>query len=118
MEKIVISLLAFSLVISPVALASNPKLSESQRKELTLFSMKAMGLKVSISDVKKALPANEVNELIATGINLNDHLCAKVLEVRPLKMKSRYEVKCTSYRGGTSTKHYIIDALNGVAFVP
>jgi hypothetical protein len=118
MKRILISLFAFSLPVSPVALASSPKLNESQRKELTLFSMKAMGLNVEIKDVKKVLSPIEVNELVATGINLNDHLCAEVIEVRPLKMKSRYEAKCIAYRGGTATKHYIIDALKGVAFVP
>ena len=99
-------------------LAQAASLSDTQKKELTLFGMKAMGLNVGIGHVKKVLPDPEVNEMVATGLNLNGHLCAELITVRPLKVESTYEATCIAYRGGSSKKSYIIDALKGVAFVP
>ena len=93
-------------------------LSDVQNKELTLFGMKAMGLNVGIAQVKKVLSTPEVHEMVATGLNLNGHLCAELVDVRPLKVKSTYEATCVAYRGGTAKKQYVIDALKGVAFVP
>ena len=99
-------------------LAHAELLSDTQKKELTLFGMKAMGLNVGIGQVKKVLSVLEVNKMVATGLNLNGHLCAELIEIRPLKVKSTYEATCIAYRGGSSKKSYIIDALKGVAFVP
>jgi len=92
--------------------------SDIQKKELTLFGMKAMGLNVDISGVKKVLSTSEVNQMVATGLNLNGHLCAELVAIRPLKVRSTYEATCIAYRGGSAQKSYIIDALKGVAFVP
>ena len=45
------------------------------------------------------------------SINLNGHLCAKVLEIRPLAVKNdMYEVTCIEYRSGSKTKVYHMDA--------
>ena len=93
-------------------------LSDTQKKELTLFGMKAMGLNVGIEQVKKVLPTPEVNKMVATGLNSNGHLCAELISILPLKVTSTYEATCIAYRGGSSKKSYIIDALKGVAFVP
>lgn len=110
-----IFILGFFLI--PSLVQAGP-LSDTQKKELTLFGMKAMGLNVGIGHVKKVLSVPEVNEMVATGLNLNGHLCAELIAVRPLKVKSTYEATCIAYRGGSSKKFYIIDALKGVAFVP
>jgi len=93
-------------------------LSDTQKKELTLFGIKAMGLNVGIAQVKNVLSTPEVNEMVATGLNLNGHLCAELILILPLKVKSTYEATCIAYRGGSAKKSYIIDALKGVAFVP
>ncbi len=100
------------------SLAQAGTLSNTEKKELTLFGMKAMGLNVGIESIKKVLSIPEVNKMVATGLNLNGHLCAELVAVRPLKVKSTYEATCIAYRGGSSKKAYIIDALKGVAFVP
>ena len=110
-----ILILGFFLIPSLVQAGS---LSDMQKKELTLFGMKAMGLNVGIGQVKKVLSVSEVNKMVATGLNLNSHLCAELIAVRLLKVKSTYEATCIAYRGGSAKKSYIIDALKGIAFVP
>ena len=54
--------------------------------------------------------------MIATGLNGNGLLCASIREIRALRLPGKYEVTCVAYRGGSGTKTYVIDALNGVAF--
>lgn len=80
--------------------------------------MKAMGLNVGLGQVKKVLSTSEVNKMVATGLNLNGHLCAELISILPLKVKSTYEVACIAYRGGSSKKSYIIDSLKEFCFLP
>lgn len=117
MKKFHIIGLLVGLLISATSLYAET-LSNDQKKELTLFGMKAMGLNVGMAQVKKVVSTAEVHELVATGLNLNGHLCAELVDVRPLKVRSTYEATCVAYRGGTAKKQYVIDALKGVAFVP
>jgi len=63
-----------------------------------------------------AYTEQELKELIATMINLNGDLCAKVTEVHPLQQPNIYEVTCIEYRGGTGTVRYIFDAVKRTAF--
>lgn len=91
-------------------------LTIDQKKELTFFGMKSIGLGVSISDLKNHLSMPEVYEVVATGLNVNQLLCAELIDVRPLEIKSKYEASCIVFRGGNSKKEYIIDAMKGVAF--
>lgn len=68
---------------------------------------------VSLAPAKK----QEYGEMIATAINLNGHLCAKVTRVQPLKVNdSTFEVTCIEYRGGSGTVRYIVNTDTGVAF--
>ncbi len=107
------------VLVFPIAsFAAGKNLSTLQKKELTFFGLKAFGLASDISAVKKNLPLPDIEKLVATGINLNGHLCARIVEIRPLKVKSTYEIACIAYRGGKAQKLYIIDALKGVAFTP
>jgi len=64
------------------------------------------------------LPSKQESaEAIATVINLNGHLCARVTNVAPLKVSgSAYEVTCIEYRGGTGKVRYVVNADTGVAF--
>lgn len=105
------------LTISSASFAET-SLSDYQKKELIVFGMQAMGIDKGIPDVKKVLSTSEVYEIVATGINLNGFLCAELLDIRPLKMQSKYEASCIAYRGGSSRKTYIINSLEGVAFEP
>ncbi len=57
-----------------------------------------------------------LKEMIALMINLKDDLCAKVLDVRPLRLKDTYEVTCIEYRGGSGTVRYIFNARTGAAY--
>lgn len=114
--KIIKVIIVLSLLFSSVVYANS--LTDIQKKELTLFGMKAMGMNVDIANIKKVLSVDEVNEMVATGLNFNGHLCAKLTAIKPLRVKSTYEATCIAYEGGSSKKHYIIDALKGVAFVP
>ena len=109
--------LVYGLLFSATSLYAET-LSDIHKKELTLFGMKAMNLNVDMAQVKKVLTTQEVHKMIKTGLNLNGHLCAELVEIRPLKVESTYEATCVAYRDGTAKKQYIIDALNGVAFVP
>jgi len=63
-------------------------------------------------------PAQRMNgEAIATVINLNGLLCARVTNVRPLKVRDDvFEVTCIEYRGGTGTVRYIVNTETGIAF--
>jgi len=54
-----------------------------------------------------------VKETTALIINVSGYLCAKVVDIRPLTLKDRFEVTCIEYRGGSSTKTYIYDAVSG-----
>lgn len=105
------------LGVLPV-IGSAADLTTEQKKELTVFGMKAMGMNVGIGDVKNVLSASEIEEMVATGLNMNGHLCAQISDIRPLKIKSTYEVTCVAYRGGSAEKNFIVDALKGVAFAP
>lgn len=68
---------------------------------------------VGLDPVKK----QEYGEMIATAINLNGHLCAKVTRVQPLKVNdSTFEVTCIEYRGGSGTVRYIVNTDTGVAY--
>jgi hypothetical protein len=94
------------------------ELSIQQKKELTVFSGRAMGTQVGVGDVKEVLSRSDIEHLVATGINLNGHLCAQIVDIRPLKVSGAYEVSCIAYRGGSAKKSYVLDALKGVAFEP
>lgn len=100
------------------AAASADELSNQQKTELMVFGMKAMGLNVGMADVKKVLSIPEIEHMVATGLNLNGFLCAKVVNIHQLKIDSTYECRCIAYRNGTAEKTYIIDALKGTAFEP
>jgi len=108
---------AFLIGLLP-AVVSAAELTTQQKKELIVFGMRAMGLKVGIGHVKKILSRPEIETMVATGLNLNSHLCAEITDIRPLKVKATYEVTCIAYRGGSAKKAYIVDSLKGVAFVP
>ncbi len=58
----------------------------------------------------------ELEEMIAFVINVNGGLCAKVVQVNPLKLEDTYEVRCIEYRGGTGTVEYILNAREGKVF--
>ena len=106
----VLAALATLAVASPAA-----KLTESQKKEVAAFAMRAMGHAVSASQLKKTPSNKEATDLAATGLNLNSHLCAQVTEIRPLKVRGGYEVTCIANRGGSAKKSYVIDANTGKA---
>ena len=113
------TVLAFFMMYAggPVTAQSVDQLTLQQEKELTVFGIKGgLNMDVSVDEIKNRLPKADLEELIATGINGNSFLCATVLEVRPLTLKSKYEVTCIAYRGGSGRKTYVIDALNGIAF--
>lgn len=117
MIKLKKCLLTILLSLFPIV-ASAADLTTDQKKELTVFGLKAMGIDVGVSGVKEKLSGPEIEEMVATGLNLNGHLCAKITDICPLGVGGAYEVTCVAYRGGTATKSYVVDALNGVAFVP
>ncbi len=58
----------------------------------------------------------EIDEQIATVINVNGFLCARVISVRPLEMKNIYEVRCVEYRNGSGTVDYIMNAATGIVY--
>ena len=61
----------------------------------------------------------KARELAALMLNMNGLLCAKVVEIRPLKVRKEiHEVRCVEYRGGTGQKTYILDSNTGQAWRP
>lgn len=109
-----VALAAAVLGLSPAS--EPPSLTEDQRRELTLFGIKAMGLNAGLGDIKDTPSNTEIVELIEVGLNLNGHLCAGLVSVRPLELDHTYEAVCVAYRGGSARKSYVIRALEGIAF--
>lgn len=61
----------------------------------------------------------KAGELAATMINLNGHLCAQVVGIRPLKVRAEvHEVTCIEYRGGSGQKVYMLDSTKGTVWLP
>lgn len=90
-------------------------LTTQHKKDLTVFGLRSMGMNAGLGDVKKVLSEAEVKELVLAGINLNGHLCAEILDIRPLEIAGAYEVSCIAYRGGSAKKAYLLEALEGIA---
>ena len=81
--------------------------------------MKALGVNASSRDFKSLLSDHDFRQMIQTGLNLSDLLCARLQRVARRSVGSgRYEVTCVAYHGGSSTKTYIVDSAEGVAFEP
>lgn len=60
----------------------------------------------------------DVKEQLATIINLNGLLCAKVLDVKHIEdLPNVYEVNCIEYGGRSETKNYILDVVKGIAVI-
>ena len=59
---------------------------------------------------------SDSNEQVATILNLNGLLCARVVEMRLLPLGKMYEVTCIAYRGGSATKSYVLNMEDGSAF--
>ena len=55
----------------------------------------------------QSMSREELKAMMATFINLHGFLCAKVVEVIPLKLKDTYEVTCIEYRDGERTVDYL-----------
>lgn len=81
-------------------------------KKILLFAI-FMSL---FSTTAQALSKEEVDEGLATLINLKGYLCAKVVNVRPLSQTNIYEVKCIEYRGGQGTVDYIVKVDEGIVY--
>lgn len=108
--RALLSAVALPAVADPAA-----HLSSSHRVELTLFGMKAMGLPVSAKDLKNIPSPKDTEKMAATGLNLNGHLCASIVSIRPLRVPGGFEVTCVAYRGGNARKSYVVDARAGKA---
>lgn len=65
---------------------------------------------------KAGMDRSELQAVTATMLNLNGHLCAQIVNMRPLQVgKDKYEVTCIEYRGGSGTVRYIFNAATGIA---
>lgn len=69
-----------------------------------------------VEPVEPDISRSEMDEVIATMLNLGGHLCARVVSVTPLRLKDTYEVTCIEYRGGNGRVTYIFEATSGNAF--
>ena len=63
-----------------------------------------------------AMSEQELKEVMAAMLNLDGHLCARVVEIRALQIRNQYEVQCIEYRGGSGQVRYIFDASTGKGF--
>ncbi|MDP1652389.1 MAG: hypothetical protein Q8L56_06675 [Rhodocyclaceae bacterium] len=108
----------FAAAFAVVTTSYAAELSTQNKKELSVFGMRAMGARVGVGDVKNVLTRPEIEKLVQAGLNLNGHLCAQITDIRPLRISGTYEVTCVAYQGGSAKKTYVLEALKGVAFVP
>jgi hypothetical protein len=76
----------FAGVFAIAAVSNAAELSAQHRKELSVFGMRAMGLKVGVGDVKNVPSRSEIEQVVAVGLNANGHLCAQIVEIRPLRL--------------------------------
>lgn len=72
-------------------------------------------LVLSATSVSAATDA-ELKEMTATLLNLGGHLCARVVDIRGLRIENQFEVTCIQYRGGSGQVRYIFNARTGKAF--
>lgn len=94
-------------------------LSTQNKKELTVFGLRAMGINAGVIDVKEVLLRSEIEKLVQAGLNLQGRLCAKITNIRPLlkvETKGSYAVTCVTYRDGTAKESYYLEALEGVSY--
>ena len=59
--------------------------------------------------------SQDLKEKMATVINLNGQLCARVESIRPAGEKDMYNVECIRYRDGTGKATYLVNARTGQA---
>lgn len=79
------------------------------RVPITLFALLATTPAIAATDA-------ELKEVMATFLNVDGHLCARAVDIRPLKLENQYEVTCIEYRGGSRTVRYIFNAKTGKGF--
>jgi hypothetical protein len=60
--------------------------------------------KVTSNQVRSSSTPSEAKEMMATVINLNGHLCAKVIDI--VVYETGYVTECVLYRGGSSRQKY------------
>ena len=112
------SILLFVL-LSGVSLSCYPEnLGLDDKKNLLLFGMRAMGVGVTLGEIKNIPQTKELKKVIQAGINLNGHLCANIVSIAKLRVTGAYEVSCIAYQGGSATKVYVVDTNKGIAFEP
>ena len=117
MRCFLVILSAVLLLVGAATAQTVDDLSIDQRKELTVFAIRGgLGILMGPNDVKDVPSGSDLETMIATGLNGNGLLCASIREIWALRLPGKYEVTCVAYRGGSGTKTYVIDALNGVAF--
>ncbi len=68
------------------------------------------------STTTSSYQTKDAEEQMATMLNLNGLLCAKITSIRPLVLDKKYEVTCIEYRGGSATVTYIYNGKTGKAF--
>jgi hypothetical protein len=58
----------------------------------------------------------QAKDAVAGLINLNGHLCADIVDVKPLQVRDNvFEVTCIEYRGGSGRVRYLVDGQKGLA---
>lgn len=80
-------------------------------KDLSLNT--AYNIPIEIRNEIEKYNTYDSKESIATIINLNNYLCAKVIYIEALPQKNMYKVKCQEYRDGTGRVEYVIDSKSG-----
>ncbi len=93
--------------------AHSKELSIEQKKELTVFFGRSMGLQTNVNDIKDVPSEDDLNQLIQSGINLNSFLCAKITDIKPQTSSKKYVITCITFENGSEQKRYVVDALNG-----
>ena len=96
--------LFFAVLLTAITTSYAADLSIQNKKELSVFGMRAMGMKVDVSDIKKLLSRSEIDQVVQAGLNMNGYLCAQITDIRPLKIAGTYEISCIAYRGGSAKK--------------
>lgn len=86
--------------------------SENQKSEQHLQVQKE-------DAVPNQIDGEKAKVLAASMANMNGHLCAEVVEIRPLKVRPEiHEIVCIEYRGGTGRKMYLLDTKKGTVWIP
>ena len=74
--------------------------------------MKKIILLLTLAMAPQVQAASQLEDMLATMVNLNGHLCADVTRMY-MEGGDTYRIICSRYRSGSGESEYIVNMLSG-----